>query len=96
MALRTVQAGLTLAITAGLWLPAAVDAHRGGLHVARCHLQGGSYNSVVRCPRKSQSATDAPQRWVSGTVAIHSCFDGDTCLTSKGEKIRLACIDAPA
>ena len=28
-------------------------------------------------------------------VTIKSCSDGDTCRTSKDEKIRLACIDAP-
>ena len=26
---------------------------------------------------------------------IKSCYDGDTCTTSRGEKIRLACIDSP-
>ena len=29
------------------------------------------------------------------TVIIQSCYDGDTCKTSDGEKIRLACIDTP-
>ncbi len=28
-------------------------------------------------------------------VTIESCYDGDTCTTKNGEKIRLACIDAP-
>ena len=28
-------------------------------------------------------------------VLIKDCYDGDTCKTSMGEKIRLACIDAP-
>ena len=28
-------------------------------------------------------------------VIIQSCYDGDTCTTTKGEKIRLACIDTP-
>ena len=28
-------------------------------------------------------------------VKIIRCYDGDTCTTDKGEKIRLACIDAP-
>ena len=27
------------------------------------------------------------------TVRIESCYDGNTCSTSTGEKIRLACID---
>ena len=29
------------------------------------------------------------------TVSIQYCYDGDTCTTLKGEKIRLACIDTP-
>ena len=28
-------------------------------------------------------------------VVIASCYDGDTCTSTTGEKIRLACIDAP-
>ncbi|MCR8540475.1 MAG: thermonuclease family protein [Prochlorococcus marinus CUG1439] len=28
-------------------------------------------------------------------VIIKDCYDGDTCTTIKGEKIRLACIDTP-
>ena len=30
------------------------------------------------------------------SVTITSCNDGDTCTTTTGEKIRLACIDTPA
>ena len=29
------------------------------------------------------------------TTIIKSCYDGDTCTTINGEKIRLACIDTP-
>lgn len=29
------------------------------------------------------------------TVTIQKCYDGDTCTTTEGEKIRLACIDTP-
>ena len=29
------------------------------------------------------------------SVVIASCYDGDTCTTTAGEKIRLACIDTP-
>ena len=35
------------------------------------------------------SAQDLP------VVTIQSCYDGDTCTTTEGEKIRLACIDTP-
>ena len=31
----------------------------------------------------------------SEKVVINSCYDGDTCTSSTGEKIRLACIDTP-
>ena len=29
------------------------------------------------------------------TIIIRNCYDGDTCTSSTGEKIRLACIDSP-
>ena len=29
------------------------------------------------------------------TITIRSCYDGDTCRTTEGERIRLACIDTP-
>ena len=29
------------------------------------------------------------------TVTIQNCYDGDTCTTTEGGKIRLACIDTP-
>ena len=30
-----------------------------------------------------------------GEITIKNCYDGDTCTSSEGEKIRLACIDTP-
>ena len=38
----------------------------------------------------------APTAAALPTVTIRSCYDGDTCTTATGEKIRLACIDTPA
>ena len=32
---------------------------------------------------------------VLASVVIASCYDGDTCMTATGEKVRLACIDTP-
>ena len=29
------------------------------------------------------------------SVVIASCYDGDTCTTTLGERVRLACIDTP-
>ena len=37
----------------------------------------------------------SPSSKNTGTVVIDSCYDGDTCTTIEGEKIRLACIDTP-
>lgn len=31
----------------------------------------------------------------ASSVSIRSCYDGDTCRTTTGERIRLACIDTP-
>ena len=28
-------------------------------------------------------------------VVIPSCYDGDTCTTTSGERVRLACINSP-
>ena len=43
------------------------------------------------CEALSRSS-DKPE---NGKVFIESCYDGDTCTTTNGEKIRLACIDTP-
>lgn len=29
------------------------------------------------------------------SVVIASCYDGDTCTTTTGERVRLSCIDTP-
>ena len=34
------------------------------------------------------------QQKISSEI-VEKCYDGDTCTTESGEKIRLACIDAP-
>ena len=39
--------------------------------------------------------TQAALGQTSEKVVITSCYDGDTCTSSTGEKIRLACIDTP-
>ena len=36
-----------------------------------------------------------PPAHALNSVVIPSCYDGDTCTTTAGEKIRLACIDTP-
>ena len=82
-----------LTSAAALLSPQVVEAHGGGLNSAGCHRQSSSNSS--HCHRGSQAATGSPERLVSGRVTIRSCYDGDTCRTTAGEKIRLACIDTP-
>ena len=36
-----------------------------------------------------------PRALELSTVMIQSCYDGDTCTTTKGDKLRLACIETP-
>ena len=42
-----------------------------------------------------QILTTYPNASKLQAVTIKKCFDGDTCTTTEGEKIRLACIDTP-
>tara|TARA_Y100001968_G_scaffold219017_1_gene201678 strand:- start:139 stop:606 length:468 start_codon:yes stop_codon:yes gene_type:complete len=42
-----------------------------------------------------QTLTTYPSTPELASVTIQSCYDGDTCTTIEGEKIRLACIDTP-
>ena len=42
-----------------------------------------------------QTLTTYPSASNLPTVTIQNCYDGDTCTTTQGEKIRLACIDTP-
>ena len=39
------------------------------------------------------SLTPPANAW--SAVTIQSCYDGDTCRSTAGERIRLACIDTP-
>ena len=53
-----------------------------GLRIARAH-------ALLALLLSGLPAVAAP------TVMIERCHDGDTCRTTSGEAIRLACIDAP-
>tara|TARA_Y100001968_G_scaffold314852_1_gene340718 strand:+ start:476 stop:847 length:372 start_codon:yes stop_codon:yes gene_type:complete len=37
----------------------------------------------------------SPRSLAQTTITIDRCYDGDTCKSTEGEKIRLACIDTP-
>ena len=49
---------------------------------------GLCFVAVVLLPKTALGQT-------SEKVVITSCYDGDTCTSRTGEKIRLACIDTP-
>ena len=42
-----------------------------------------------------KTLTTSPRASNLPTVTIQSCYDGDTYTTTKGEKIRLACVNTP-
>ena len=64
-----------------VWLPL------GWSHSCMASL-GLCFVAVVLLPKTALGQT-------SEKVVITSCYDGDTCTSSTGEKIRLACIDTP-
>ena len=50
---------------------------------------------VLAMSQLFQTLISYPNSLELPTVIIQSCYDGDTCKTTQGEKIRLACIDTP-
>ena len=58
-------------------------------------LTGHSYLDRDKDGEACEALSRRSDRPEVGKVAIRNCYDGDTCTTSDGEKIRLACIDAP-
>ena len=51
-------------------------------------LMGGIPGAVLLFPKTALGL-------ILDKVDITSCYDGDTCTSSTGEKVRLACIDTP-
>ena len=100
--LPTWLAGIALASAIGA---SEAIAHGGGLNAQGCHNNRttGDYhchnNGSSKEKKNSSSMTIkvAPKNNASkeDMVVIDSCYDGDTCTTTDGEKIRLACIDTP-
>ncbi len=81
-------------------------AHGGGLNSKGCHnnRKTGDYHchskGVFRSNNKEQRkkievVVPPGNHPKERAVIINSCYDGDTCTTLTGEKLRLACIDAP-
>ena len=85
----------------GLSVYSKVDAHPGRLASDGCHNQkaiGERHchdNPASEPKKKINIKTNKINKINNDVVVIDSCYDGDTCTTTSGEKIRLACIDTP-
>ena len=82
----------------GLSVYSKVDAHTGRLASDGCHNQKATGERHCH----DNPASESKKKIIKKTnkinndlVVIDSCYDGDTCTTTSGEKIRLACIDTP-
>ncbi len=66
-----------------------IITHGGRLNSEGCHndKKNESYHCHNKNSQKNKLHSD------NKYVIIKKCYDGDTCTTSEGEKIRLACID---
>ena len=83
----------------GLSFSSIVDAHPGRRAADGCH---NDKTTGKRHCHDDSAPTQKPKKKIvekkiisSEAVVIDSCYDGDTCTTTSGEKIRLACIDTP-
>lgn len=75
-----------------LVLPTSVSGgdftvHGGRLNHEFCH--NGVKNDNYHCDRSNRGENSNNSK----KIYIETCYDGDTCTSTKGEKIRLACID---
>ena len=72
------------------------EAHNGRFDKDECH--NDKENNAYHChkDKKLEKPKKKPKKIsTKDYVTIESCYDGDTCTSNKGEKIRLACIDTP-
>jgi micrococcal nuclease len=81
----------------GLSFSSKTFAHNGRLASDGCHKE--KTTGERHCHDNSQEPKKKiikKSKEISITSdVIDSCYDGDTCTTTSGEKIRLACIDTP-
>ena len=83
----------------GLPFSPTIEAHPGRRAADGCH---NDKTTGKRHCHDDSTPTQKPKKKIvekkiisSEVVVIDSCYDGDTCTTTSGEKIRLACIDTP-
>ena len=85
---------LLIPILAALTFPAEINSgylifHKGHLNGEGCHnVKKKDYHHCHRLTKKENLNSN-------NNINIKSCYDGDTCTSKQGEKIRLACIDSP-
>ena len=87
---------LLLPLLAAIALPTAIKSENLIVHGSRlngegCHngKKNNSYNCHVSSKKENLNSNN------SKNIKIETCYDGDTCTSTQGEKIRLACIDTP-
>tara|TARA_A100001388_G_C28520375_1_gene380653 strand:- start:90 stop:596 length:507 start_codon:yes stop_codon:yes gene_type:complete len=87
---------ILLPLLASITLPIAFKSenlivHGGLLNGESCHndKKNNSYYCYGLTNKENSNSNN------SEYINIESCYDGDTCKSTKGEKIRLACIDTP-
>ena len=83
-------------LLAAITLPTALYSedlivHGGRLNGDGCH--NDKKNDTYHCHRSTKKENLNSNN--SKNINIESCYDGDTCTSTEGEKIRLACIDTP-
>ena len=87
---------LLIPLLAAIALPIAVNSeklivHGGRLNGEGCH--NDKKNDNYHCHRSTKKGNLNSNNIQN--INIESCYDGDTCTSTQGEKIRLACIDTP-
>ena len=85
-----------ISLITALSLPTSVNggnfiAHGGRLNNDNCHNYKKKNNYHCHGSPKKENLNSNNEK----KIIIKSCYDGDTCTSTQGEKIRLACIDTP-
>ena len=81
----------------GLFVNSFAEAHPGKKAADGCHNEKATGERHCHgSPNQKPKKKIVEKKIISSeAVVIDSCYDGDTCTTTSGEKIRLACIDTP-
>ena len=84
---------ILLPILAVIVLPTSANGgdfivHGGRLNHEVCHNDIKNY--AYHCHRSNRKENSNNSK----NINIETCYDGDTCTSKQGEKIRLACIDS--